>query len=184
MFRRRRQRGEMIAPVAGAGHGPGSRGELAALLPVGSGPDVLGVRRHRPAQPAHRRGVARDRGRGVQKMRVQMADIGRQFGRQHQRLAPAPDAVRRRIARQVGEPDHGARRHSPAARGPARQPARTRRGASFRYSGRYRTGARIRSCTGWRARSVGWRSDTIRMSRPRRSSAAISCAIKVSDRRG
>ena len=46
------------------------------------------------------------------------------------------------------------------------------------------TGARISRCTGCVAGSVGWRSDTIRMSRPRCSSARISCAIKVSDNLG
>ena len=72
----------------------------------------------------------------MQKMRVQMPDIGRQFGRQNQRLAQAPDAVRRRIASQIGEPasTRGAIARQSASLAASR--ARTRRGASFRYSGR------------------------------------------------
>ena len=173
-FRRRRQRGQMIAAVAGAGHGPCRRGKLATLLPFGNGPDVLGVRRNRPGKPAHDRGIARDRGRSVQKMRVQMTDFGRQFGREDQRLAPAPDAVRRRIADKIGEPrtTRDAIARQPAGRAASRRGPGAARLSNIRAGRAPAPGSS--SCSGWRARSVGCRSDTIEMPRPRCSSASIS----------
>ena len=59
-------------------------------------------------RPAHQRRIARDRGRRVQEMRVEMADVGRQLGRQHQRLAEAADAVGR-ADRVAGRAATGAR---------------------------------------------------------------------------
>ncbi len=41
----------------------------------------------------------------MQEMGMQMADVVRQFRRQHQRLTKAADAVGRRIASQIGEPE-------------------------------------------------------------------------------
>ena len=75
---------------------PRARRELLALLPLGSRPDVLRMRRAAPRQPAHQRGVARDRRRRVQEMRVQVRDVRRQLGGQHQRLAEPAHAVARR----------------------------------------------------------------------------------------
>src|SRR5262249_2951100 len=60
----------------------------------------------------------------------------------------------------------------------------TRAGASTRYSGRYRTGARISRWTGCVRPSYGRRSETIRSETPRRSRAASSWATKVSETRG
>ena len=111
----------MIVPRFGAGHRPVRRRELFALLPLRRGPDVLGVRRKAPPAPGHQRRVARDRGRGVQEMRVQMAHIRRQLRGQHQRLAEAADAVRRRVAHQIGEP--GAPRRGIAGQAPRDAPA-------------------------------------------------------------
>ena len=101
-----RSRGQLLEPLQAqgrAGHQPGTIGELFRHFPRFAGPDVLGVRRHAPRQAAHRGGVARHRGWRVQEMGVEPLDRGRQFGRQHQSLPPAPQSIGRGIAPQVGE---------------------------------------------------------------------------------
>ena len=57
----------------------------------------------------------------MQKMCVNMADVVRQLGRQHQCLAEAADAVRGRIAFQVGEP--GSQRRGVSGQSARLQPA-------------------------------------------------------------
>ena len=101
-----RSRGQLLEPLQAqgrAGHQPGTIGELFRHFPGFAGPDVLGVRRHAPRQAAHRGGVARHRGWRVQEMGVEPLDRGRQLGRQHQRLPPAPQSIGRGIAPEVGE---------------------------------------------------------------------------------
>ena len=75
-------------------------------------------------------------------------------------------------ARRSAQPGARAPRGSPAAGAPAASRASTRSGSSLQVFRQIERPARgSRACTGWRARSVGWRSETIRMSRPRCSSA-------------
>ncbi len=103
-LRMRCQAGEMGMRGFRAGHRPGGGRQFFALLPFGRRPDVLGVRRDRPDEAAEQGRIPGNRCRGVQEMRVQPIDIGRQLGGQHQRLAEAPNPVRGRIAAQIGEP--------------------------------------------------------------------------------
>src|SRR6185437_9912608 len=87
-----------------AGDEPAAIGELLALLPIRQRPDVLGVRGAGPGEAAQQRGVARDRGRSVQEVRVQMRDLYGELGGKDERLAEAADAAPRRITRQIREP--------------------------------------------------------------------------------
>ena len=85
--RRRRApaRARCSAPMRVQVTQPGKLGELLALLPVGRGPDVLGVRRAAPGQAGMQRGVARRPRPGVcRKCACSRATSRRQFG------APAP----------------------------------------------------------------------------------------------
>ena len=93
------------------GH-PGAGGELFALLPFGRRPDVLGVGRTAPGQAAQDGGVHRHRGRRVQEVRVQLDDVARQFGRQHERLPQAANPRPGRVAPEVAPP-HGERYRVP-----------------------------------------------------------------------
>ncbi len=95
---------QMAGIDLGAGGHPGAGGELFAFLPFGRRPDVLGVRRAAPGQSAQDRGVHRDRGRRVQEMRVQLDDVARQFGGEHERLPQAADARTGRVAPEVAPP--------------------------------------------------------------------------------
>ena len=181
---RRRERGEVLAVRRGAGDQPVAARQLLALLPFRRGPDVLGVRRAAPRQPAQQRGIAR---------RPKPACAGNAHAaasRPRGSSAASTSAwPKRRMRFGVGS---RARSRSQSLRVAVRSCSRrmchqarnTRNGSRNRYSGRYSSGARISSCTGWRRASVGWRSETMRISSPRRSSAAISCAMKVSERRG
>ena len=99
----RREFLQSLQADAGAGHQPGRVLELLRNLPRRTGPDVLGMRRHAPRQAAQGSGIARDRGRRVQEMGVEPVDRGRQLGRQHQRLAPAPHPVGGGVAPEIGQ---------------------------------------------------------------------------------
>ena len=136
LSRRVGERAQIVEVGARAGDAPRGVGELSAKLPFRRRPDVLGVRRERPAHAADQRRVARDRCRRVEVMRVDPVDVGRQLARQHAGLAEAPAPVDRRIALQVGAKRLQRLRDSPAAPPPISAPARTRAGSSFRYSGR------------------------------------------------
>ena len=64
--------------------------QLFTDLPVGRCPDVLGMGRERPGQAAQDRGIAGDRGRRVQEMRVKARDADHaHLMRQHAGLPPA-----------------------------------------------------------------------------------------------
>ena len=73
--------------------------QLLALLPLGRGPDVLGVRRDAPAAGRASSQHSAHRGRRVQEMRVEMADV--RAGSSAARTSAWPkrrDAVGRRVA--------------------------------------------------------------------------------------
>src|SRR3546814_19322215 len=61
---------------SGAGDDPIRCRQLLPLLPIGRGPDVLGMRGATPRQPGQQGGIACDRGGRMQEMRVQ-PEIGR-----------------------------------------------------------------------------------------------------------
>ncbi len=90
--------------AGGAGGEPRAIHQLLALLPLRRGPDVLGMGGAAPGQAGQMGGIAGNRGRGMQIMHVEQADIGRQLGRQNQRLAEAADPVGARIAAQIAQP--------------------------------------------------------------------------------
>ena len=156
-----RQRAQMLGAGLRAGDEPGRSRSFSRFSHVGNRPDVLGVGRAAPRQAGHHRGIARDRGRRVQEMRVEMADAGRQL------MAPA-----RRPGRSGGRDWASDRAASRAATGAA--PRDSRAGGAPRASRATRAAARARHipadtgpgasisrCTGWVARSVGWRSETM-----------------------
>ena len=99
-----RERCQVVAIGARAGHEPLALGELLALFPFRRGPDVLGVRRAAPGQRAQDRGIARDRRRRMQEVGMQPRHVARQLRGEHQRLSEAADAVGRRVAPQVAQP--------------------------------------------------------------------------------
>ena len=180
----RRQRAQVRSAGRGAGGGPGAVAQLLALLPRGRGPDVLGVRRDAPRQAAQRCGIARDRGRRVQIVRVQQADVGAAARRENEGLAEAAAAIAGRVAAQIAQPQAPrcpVGRPAPHA-SPGAQHARGLLVQVLRQieHGRLRSGGACRAPRG----SVGWRSETIVSASPRRSRPRISCAMKVSDRRG
>ena len=78
-------------------------------------------------------------------MGVQLADLGRQFRGQHQRLAEAADPVRRRVPPEVGEPGLPRRRISrePARPAPAAPAAKRRLVQIFRKVKQRRTDATV-----------------------------------------
>ena len=128
--------GEMIAARRRCRSRPSGRGQLVALLPLGRGPDVLGVRRNGPA-------AARASSRRSARPRPACAGNARADGRYRAAVrppAPAPDRSGGRGSASDRAPDrrarHGARRRSRAAGGPPPAARATRRGASCRYSGR------------------------------------------------
>ena len=101
-IRFRRQLLEALQAHGRAGHQPVAVGKLAGDVPGPAGPDVLGVRRHAPRQAAEGSGVTRHRGGRVQEVSIKVLDRLRQLGRQHERLAPAAQAIGRGIAPEVG----------------------------------------------------------------------------------
>ncbi len=122
------KRGEVGMAGRRAGHQPAAIGEFFAFFPLRNRPDVLGMRRDRPRQAAQQRRIAGDRGRGVEEMRVQMADAVRQLARQDERLAEAADSIRRRVALEIAQPGRAGRciafqpaRVPPAAQHPERR---------------------------------------------------------------
>ena len=106
------------------------------------------------------------------KWRVEMPDVGRQLGRQDQRLAEAADAVGRRIAR-ADRAATGARAAVAGQRRALRQAAQTRARLVLQIFGQIEDRRRdLRGAA--RARPVGRMAqrDDQRASRPRRSSAS------------
>ena len=136
-------------------------------------------------RPVSSAGVAHDRGRRVQIMDVQM-----------RRRPPAARAPGRRPGRAAGRGSASGRASGRARTARSRcaearlpQAPEAARAAPAAAPGRdipagSATRARMRRCIGCTAVSVGWRSDQISSATPRCSSARISCAMKVSDRRG
>ncbi len=102
--RLRCERAQMCRAGCGAGDQPAAVGELLGLVPIGRRPDILGVRRDRPGQSGQQRGIARDRGRRVEEMGMQLPDPTGQLVGEHERLAEPADAVARAIAAQVAPP--------------------------------------------------------------------------------
>ena len=140
----------------GAGRHPGAGVELFALLPFGRRPDVLRMRRAAPGETAQEGGVAGHRGRRVQEMRVQLDDVARQLGGQHERLPQAanPACASDRAGSRAttprsrpGIPEGGAHRATRARRAAAR-------GADIRAGRRPAPGSR-RGSDGLRGRWDG-----------------------------
>ena len=96
------QRLQIVEIDLRAGHPEGGRAQLLGQLPGLRGPDVLGMGGERPADPADRRGIARHRGRRVQIMGVQPADVVGQLMGKDAGLTEAPVAVGGRVAPQIG----------------------------------------------------------------------------------
>ena len=175
-------------PTRGAGDGPAGLGQLLAQLPLRRRPDVLGVRRDGPGQAADQRGVARDRGRRVQEVRV---DPGRSPGGSSGASTQAWPKRRPRL--RVGsrvrssQPEVRHRRpHSRAAAGPSRQRA-PRRAPARRADipAGTATGAAMLAVEVVHAccRSDGAARRSAGQAAPLQP-ARISWAMKVSDRRG
>ncbi len=97
---------------ARACHYPSRAPELLGKVPVGRGPDVLGVGRTGPGQVEDGGRVGHDAGGRVDEMGVQPAHVGRQFGRQHERLPHPPQPVGRTVAREVGAEAAPGQRHA------------------------------------------------------------------------
>ena len=97
----RDQRAQMVSTVSGAGGYPCRVADLLAFLPIRCGPDILGMGRYCEGQAAHPGGVARHRGRGVQKMGVDQAGPWVQVLGQHASLAKPPEPVRRAVAAKI-----------------------------------------------------------------------------------
>ena len=130
------------------------------------------------------RGVAGHRGRRVQEVRVQVDDVVRQLGGQHERLSEAANPAR------VGS--RAKSRHQAAIASPISRKRRARRQlAQTRAAARVQIFGQVddrRADLGMDRDGLRRRSDgaakTARARRPRCSSARSSCAMKVSDSRG
>ena len=176
----------MACSLRGAGDAPERVGELFALLPIGRRPDVLGMGREGPgcgrsgARHSARRtqgcagnesgcagcrcGISRAMTKAWPSRRTRLA-VKSRF-----RSRPEDAHEVRRIAGWRMREDHAAQHPQAVPRRgiPAdRLPAPGSSGSSDE-----------------RRVSVGWRSDQISRSSPRSSSARISWAMKVSERRG
>ena len=101
---RARERAQMPRVDLGAGRHPRAGVELFALFPFGRGPDVLRVRGAAPGEPAQQRRIAGHRRGRMQEMRVQVDDVVRQLGRQHEGLPDAANPVARGVAPEVAPP--------------------------------------------------------------------------------
>src|SRR6516225_2235344 len=98
----RRQAREVAPPGLRTGHYPAGLGKFCAFLPYGNRPDIFGVRRNCPAETRDQRGIAGNRGRCMEEMCVEVVNIRWQLRRQYGSLAKAADAIRSRVASQIG----------------------------------------------------------------------------------
>lgn len=108
--------------------------EFRGHVPVGRGPDILGMGRDRPAGADHPAGIAGDRGGGVQEMHMQPAAIGGPFGGQHRRLTETADAVAAGVAQEIAQ-KHPRRLPETPRPGGADQPAQHAQGLVMQIFG-------------------------------------------------
>jgi len=94
---------QVIHIATGAGHQPFHMRQLLGLLPLGRGPDVLGVGRTAPWQSPDLGAVAGHGCRRVQEMGVDPGYVVGQFGGHDQGLAEPTDPIRRQVAKQIAE---------------------------------------------------------------------------------
>ena|SRR6516164_6687146 len=93
---------EVAPPSFCAGHYPPGLGEFCVLLPYRNRPDIFGVRRNCPAETRDQRGIAGNRSGRMEEMCVEVVNIRWQLRRQYDSLAKAADAIRSRVASQIG----------------------------------------------------------------------------------
>ena len=98
----RREAREVAPPSFCAGHYPPGLGEFCVLLPYRNRPDIFGVRRNCPAETRDQRGIAGNRSGRMEEMCVEVVNIRWQLRRQYDSLAKAADAIRSRVASQIG----------------------------------------------------------------------------------
>ena len=112
---RRCQGRQMGTAHFGTGHQPRHLGQFLNFLPIGCRPNILGVCRAGPVQPANDRRVARNGRRRMQKMRVKMTTIFFKFVGKDNRLPKMTKPVRRRSALEIAPPRRPGRSESRAA---------------------------------------------------------------------
>ena len=179
------ERAQIIEVGARAGDAPCGVRKLLAKLPFRRRPDVLGVRGKRPAHPADQRRVAGDRGRRVEDNACGASRRRRGSSRASTQAWPnrrrrLTEGSRLRSARNAFERrGYAGLRLGPFARPRARAPDRPSGIPADRAPP-----PRSRGCRSCTLPSVGWRSETMSCATPRFSSPRISCAMKVSERRG
>src|SRR5262245_33894309 len=96
--------------------------ELFGELPIGRGPNILGMRRAAPCYAGEEAGIERDRRWRVDEMGMQPVGFGWKFRGEHQRLAETAPAVAGRVALEIGQEGFT---HQRIAREPTCLPPRT-----------------------------------------------------------